>query len=96
MHTTGLARQPLTERAAAERHYKLEPVLDETSNTINAALGETDTTFSKARRLLYDAACDALHASNGRLGPPTRTLPCCGFPARLTRGCFAPTALAAR
>jgi hypothetical protein len=41
--------------------------LDETGNAINAALGETDTTLSEARRLLYDAARDALHASHGRL-----------------------------
>ena len=28
--------------------YELEPVLDETGNAINAALGETDTTLSEA------------------------------------------------
>lgn len=47
--------------------YKLEPILDESGNAINSTLGETNSTLGEAGRLLHDAACDALHASNGRL-----------------------------
>ena len=47
MHTSSLARQPLS-KSGCRTPYKLEPVLDETGNTINAALSETDTTLSEA------------------------------------------------
>jgi hypothetical protein len=47
--------------------YKLEPILDESGNAIDSTLGETNSTFGEAGRLLHHAACDPLHASHWRL-----------------------------
>lgn len=67
VHTAGLARQPLPEESGCRTPYKLEPVLDEPGNIINAALGKANATLGEAGRLLHNAGCDALHASHGRL-----------------------------
>ena len=47
--------------------YKLEPVLDEPGNIINATLGKANATLGEAGRLLHNAGCDAFHASHWRL-----------------------------
>ena len=47
--------------------WKLEPILNEAGDTVNAALGKVNPALCKAARLLHHGGCYAFHASHGRL-----------------------------
>jgi hypothetical protein len=58
----------------------LESILHEPGYAVDATLSEANSTLSKTDRLLCHSGCHALYASDGRLRPAARTLPCAALP----------------
>jgi hypothetical protein len=58
----------------------LESILDESGHAVDAALSKTNPTLSQTDCLLRHAGCHALHASDRRLRPATRTFPSAALP----------------